>query len=572
VTDTQPTRSRLQLGEKWHPDVAGRAAGAARPARAALRHSPSAVNFAAVAAEGNRVVRPGRLSIALAVVALAGLPVAAANADVGIDVPGVATTTVALPTIDVPGVGTVDVDLAGGHVTLRADSSRPPLVPGGAIGGVVTTPPVSTPPVTTPPVTTPPVSTPPVTTPTISDPPVASAAAVPAEPDAQPAAKPAATPKKPSQAAAPTSASAPAARRARTTPVKRPRRGQPAVITPRTTMTVSAPNHRSTGRPAPRHSKATARSVTSSQGAQSHRASGVSGAIVDVVDRLPGWVAAVFLGFAALAAGMAVNAYAHSRRARRLAVQRAELVDDVGQLQAALLAPLPAARADVAFSVAYRPAAGLAAGGDFYDVFELDPNRTALLLGDVSGHGRESVAQAALVRFTLRTFIAAGHSPAQAIALTDPCLDAHMDGHFATVIAAVYDHKAHTLTYAKAGHHPPLVLGFEDSAVTEELASPPIGAGLAARPHDIALDVPAGATVCFFTDGLVETRRAGAPLGSERVQGMLADAPHDAEALLAAVAAEADELNDDLAVCLLHRPTDDPSTGAATQVGEPITV
>jgi hypothetical protein len=35
---------------------------------------------------------------------------------------------------------------------------------------------------------------------------------------------------------------------------------------------------------------------------------------------------------------------------------------------------------------------------------------------------------------------------------------------------------------------------------------------------------------------------------------MLADAPDDAEALLSAVAAEADELNDDLAVCLLHRP------------------
>jgi Stage II sporulation protein E (SpoIIE) len=514
------------------------------------------------------VVRPGRLSIALGVVALAGLPVASANADIGVDVPGVATTTVALPHITVPGIGTVDVDLADVHVTLRGDSSRPPLVPGGGKGGVVTPPPE-----TTPPASTPPVSPPPVATPTTSDPTTAAtAAAVPAQPDPQPAAKPATAPTHPKPGAAPTSTSAPAARRARTNAVQRPRRVQPPVVTRRTTTRISAPARRTTGRSAPRHSKATARSVASSQRAQSHGASGVSGAIVDVVDRLPSWVAAVFLGFAALAAGMAVNAYAHSRRARRLAVQRAELVDDVGQLQAALLAPLPAARADVSFSVAYRPAAGLAAGGDFYDVFELDPNRTALLLGDVSGHGRESVAQAALVRYTLRTFIAAGHGPARAIALTDPCLDAHMDGHFATVIAAVYDHAAHTLTYAKAGHHPPLILGFEDGAVADELASPPIGAGLAARPRDTAVDVPAGATVCFFTDGLIEARRAGVPLGSERVQCMLADAPRDAEALLAAVAAEADELNDDLAVCLLHRPTDEPSIVAATRVGDPVSV
>jgi hypothetical protein len=522
------------------------------------------------------VVRSGRLSIALGVVALAGLPAAAASADVGIDVPGVATTTVALPTITVPGVATVDVDLAGGHVTLRADSARPPLVPGGGKGGVVTTPPVSTPPVSTPPVSTPPVSTPPVATPTISDPSAtANAAAVPEEPDPQPAATPAAPTTSPKHGATPTSKSAPAApatRRARTNPAPRPRHVQPAAVAPRTTTRVSAPPRRITGRSAPRHSKATARPVARRPVAPAHRASGVSGVIVDVVDRLPSWVAAVFLGFAALAAGMAVNAYAHSRRARRLAVQRAELVDDVGQLQAALLAPLPAARPDISFSVAYRPAAGLAAGGDFYDVFELGPNRTALLLGDVSGHGRESVAQAALVRYTLRTFIAAGHAPAQAIALTDPCLDAHMDGHFATVIAAVYDHAAHTLTYAKAGHHSPLILGFEDGAVTEELASPPVGVGLAARPDDIALDIPAGATVCFFTDGLVEARRAGAPLGSERVQRLLADAPHDAEALLAAVAAQADELNDDLAVCLLHRPADEPSIGATTRVGDPVSV
>jgi serine phosphatase RsbU (regulator of sigma subunit) len=323
--------------------------------------------------------------------------------------------------------------------------------------------------------------------------------------------------------------------------------------------TAAAPVRHGTAARTPRPTlKRSAQPAVATQAAQARArgAPGVGAALGEVVDALPAWVLAVFLGFAALAAGMAINAYVNGQRARRLIVQRAVLVDDVGQLQAALLAPLPAPRGDVTFSVAYRPAAGLAAGGDFYDVFELDANRTALLLGDVSGHGRESVAQAALVRYTLRTFIAAGHGPAQAIARTDPCLDAHMDGHFATVIAAVYDHAAHRLTYANAGHHPPLVLGLPDSRPAKP-ACPPIGAGLAARPRDVSLDVPAGATVCFFTDGLVEARRRGAPLGAERAQRRLAEAPDDAVALLTAAAAEADELNDDLAVCLLHRPADE---------------
>ncbi|HEX7299817.1 MAG TPA: PP2C family protein-serine/threonine phosphatase [Solirubrobacteraceae bacterium] len=294
-------------------------------------------------------------------------------------------------------------------------------------------------------------------------------------------------------------------------------------------------------------------------------------ALEDVVHLLPGWVLAVFLGFAALAAGMAVNAYLSNRRARRLAVQRAELVDDVGQLQAALLAPLPSSRPDVSFSVAYRPAAGLAAGGDFYDVFELDEKRTALLLGDVSGHGRESLAHAALVRYTLRTFIAAGHGPAGAIERTDPCLDGHMDGQFATVIAAVYDHDAHVLAYASAGHPPPVVLGLDGDGGPTEPASPPIGAGLTVCPSDITLEVAAGATVCFFTDGVVEARQGGTPLGTERVEQLLADTGEDAEALLAAVAGEADELNDDLAVCLLHR-TGVGAQDSTTHLGERVGV
>jgi hypothetical protein len=57
---------------------------------------------------------------------------------------------------------------------------------------------------------------------------------------------------------------------------------------------------------------------------------------------------------------------------------------------------------------------------------------------------------------------------------------------------------------------------------------------------------------------------------------MLADAPADAQALIAGVAAEADGVNDDLAVCLLHRPAEEPSIApSATEpvpVAEPVGV
>jgi hypothetical protein len=57
---------------------------------------------------------------------------------------------------------------------------------------------------------------------------------------------------------------------------------------------------------------------------------------------------------------------------------------------------------------------------------------------------------------------------------------------------------------------------------------------------------------------------------------MLAHAPEDAEALIGAVAAEADGVNDDLAVCLLHRPGDEPSIAPSgcdpVPVAEPVGV
>ena len=57
-----------------------------------------------------------------------------------------------------------------------------------------------------------------------------------------------------------------------------------------------------------------------------------------------------------------------------------------------------------------------------------------MLLGDVSGHGRESVTQAALARYTLRTLLAAGDRPGEALARADVLLARDLqpelrDGH-----------------------------------------------------------------------------------------------------------------------------------------------
>ena len=205
-------------------------------------------------------------------------------------------------------------------------------------------------------------------------------------------------------------------------------------------------------------------------------------------------------------------------RTRRLERQRGELLEDVGLLQAALLPVPPARLGPVGTSVAYRPADGPGAGGDFYDVFALEDGRLAVIVGDVSGHGREALPHTALVRFTLRAYLEAGQSPRERRADGRVVLERQLGGSFATVVAATYNPRERTLIYACAGHPPPLVLGVPRprarSRRSTSCSAPPIGVGMRTGTRQTVVSVPGRAQICFHTDGVTEARVGGELFGS----------------------------------------------------------
>jgi len=276
---------------------------------------------------------------------------------------------------------------------------------------------------------------------------------------------------------------------------------------------------------------------------------------------VPDWSKPIILLLLLLAGGLGLRSRLATRRARRLQAVGTALTQDLDSAQAALVPVVAARVGDLSVSVAYSPADGPAAGGDFYDAFGVRGAGVAVILGDASGHGRDALARSALMRYTLRAYVEAGLAPRAALALAGQVLAGETGEEFTTVAVALYEGATGTLTYAVAGHPPPIVLGETDHMPVTACSSPPVGWDQPTGRRQTSLTLPAGARACFFSDGLTESRTDGTMLGRTGLTEILHQLGPDASAaaLLERVRDVADEASDDMAACIIGP---DPARGA----------
>lgn len=184
-------------------------------------------------------------------------------------------------------------------------------------------------------------------------------------------------------------------------------------------------------------------------------------------------------------------------------------------------------------------AAGLDIGGDWYDVVDLGNGRTFLSIGDVSGRGIRAGAIMSSLRSAIRAFVSEGHGPAGVLGRISGLLDVASDGHFATVLLAVFDSRDNSLTIACAGHLQPLLITAGQASFLDLAVGPPVGAS---RRHtgyaEQTFMLPASSTLLLYTDGLVERRGENIDDGLERLRRAAGQAPADIEPLLSFVADE----------------------------------
>lgn len=207
------------------------------------------------------------------------------------------------------------------------------------------------------------------------------------------------------------------------------------------------------------------------------------------------------------------------RREHYRARERLRMQEEIGYARRIQLSMLPQGPPEVEWlelSAASMPATEV--GGDYYDYFRLSPSRVVLVIGDVAGHGLASGLLLSGVRSCLYLLEEHLASPVKVLARLSPMVRRTTDRRmYVTLLMAVLDREAGTLTVANAGHPPVLRRG---SGGWEEVGkgAPPLGTFRDARFEEDPRPLAAGDLLVLYTDGLVEARdAAGREYGQDRL-------------------------------------------------------
>jgi hypothetical protein len=192
-------------------------------------------------------------------------------------------------------------------------------------------------------------------------------------------------------------------------------------------------------------------------------------------------------------------------------------------LQRALLTDLPTTPA-LRLAARYLPAThGLNIGGDWYDAFRQPDGSLVAVIGDVTGHGMRAAVMMSQLRTALRAYAVDGSSPGTLLTRLHTFLHHLQPDLYATAVIARFHPDEPTLTWAAAGHPPP-VLRTPDGQVHTLDAKPGamLGIPLNQEIEDHTVDLPPGSTLALYTDGLVERRAQGIDPGIARLADALA--------------------------------------------------
>lgn len=204
----------------------------------------------------------------------------------------------------------------------------------------------------------------------------------------------------------------------------------------------------------------------------------------------------------------------------------------------------------------FRPAAEV--GGDYFDLFPLEPGKLLVAAGDVAGHGLSTGLLMAMVKSAVATLIQEGHrGPDLLERLNQFMLQQPREHRMVTLALAEIDLREKFAEITNAAHPPAFISHGEVQEVM--LPALPVGTPWRRRPPSERLALEPGSRLVFYSDGLVEAINDDEePFGYDQLRDHLqanASAPSQElmTSLLAALEAHTGgrPLDDDLTILII---------------------
>ncbi len=148
----------------------------------------------------------------------------------------------------------------------------------------------------------------------------------------------------------------------------------------------------------------------------------------------------------------------HNAESLNLQIERSQLDLDLSiasGIQQMLLPSRSTTFAGLDIDARYSPAQRV--GGDLFDIIVLSPSRLGVAVADVSGKGIAASLYMAVCRTNLRQIAPRHISPSQALVALNRTMGADIHGDlYVTMLYAVIDVEANSVTFARGGHELPL--------------------------------------------------------------------------------------------------------------------
>ena len=203
--------------------------------------------------------------------------------------------------------------------------------------------------------------------------------------------------------------------------------------------------------------------------------------------------------------------------------QESQLERDIAmarEVQLRLLPPAAPEHPHAQMAVRFLPARTI--GGDLYDFVDYGPNRTAIVLGDVSGKAAPAALFAALVSGIMRSAATQQPEPAQMLTLLNDALqERKLESQYVSMLFALWNDENQTLQVANSGAVQPIFCS-DGQAVTVRAEGLPLGLFPNIAYEELNVATQPGDAIVFVSDGILDAENAdGEMYGQDQLASIL---------------------------------------------------